>query len=308
MKSADSKPPRPVAVTLRLYRAMARAFPQEFQNVYGDELLQAAEDSIDDIWKRHGLPGLLRLLFDIALRVPAEYLTELRQDVRYGLRMLRSSPGFTAVALVSLSLGISVVTCAYSVTNGLLRDLPGVAQPNRLVALVNPSSYLNYLRYRELNGIFASTFAYVAPVPFTVSAGGGSIRTWGQLITPSYFSTLGVHPSMGRFFDEATGHPDPAVVISYRFWEEHLGADRSIVGRTVRINGQPIAIIGVGPKEFLGASPAVLASDVWLPVSAGERLAPELAGNALERRDLTMFRVVGRLGPGVTEAAAHAAR
>ncbi len=306
MKSADGKPPRSIAVTLRMYRALARAFPQEFQNVYGDELLHTAEDSISDIWKLHGLPGLLRLLFDIALRVPAEYISELRQDVRYGLRMLAASPGFTAVALVSLSLGICVVTCSYSQTNGMLRDLPGVAQPDRLVALGNPSSYPNYRRYRELSDIFTSTFAYVAPVPFTVSAGGASIRTWGHLITPSYFSTLGVHPSMGRFFDEANDRPDPVAVISYRFWEQHFAADPSIVGRTVRINGQPCTIIGIGPRDFLGASPAVLTSDLWLPVSASERLAPELSGHALERRDLSMFRVVGRLRPGVTEAAAQA--
>ena len=106
--------------------------------------------------------------------------------------------------------------------------------------------------------------------------------------------------------DDDTSGGLPAAVISYRFWEDHLGSDSSIVGRTVRINGQSCTIIGIGPSDFLGASPGVLASDLWLPVSASERLAPELAGNALERRDLTMFRVVGRLRPGVTEAAARA--
>ena len=306
MKSADGASPRPVAATLRLYRALARAFPQEFQNVYGEDLLDAAEDSIDDIWKLHGLSGLLRLLLDIALRVPAEYIAELRQDLRYGVRMLAASPGFTTVALVSLSLGICVVTCAYSDINGLFRDLPGVAHPDRLVGVGNPSSYPNYRRYRELTAIFESTFAYVAPVPFTVSVGGSPVRTWGHLVTPSYFSTLGVHPSMGRFFDEADDRPEAAAVISYRFWQEHFAPDRSIVGRPVRINGQPCTIIGIGPKDFFGASPAILTSDLWLPVSASERLAPELAGHALERRDLAMFRVVGRLRPGVTEAAARA--
>jgi predicted permease len=307
MRFADGVLPWPVAIALRMYRALARAFPQEFQNVYGDELLHTAEDSIDEIWRLHGLAGLFRVLLDIVFRILAEYISELRQDCRYGLRMLAASPGFTAVALVSLSLGICVVTCAYSVTNGMLRDLPGAVQPDRLVALNNPSSYPNYRRYRELNDIFVSTFAYVAPVPFTVSTGGGSIRAWGHLVTPSYFSTLGVHPSMGRFFDEANDRPEPAAVISYRFWEDHLGSDSSIVGRTVRINGQSCTIIGIGPSGFFGASPGILASDLWLPVSAGERFAPELAGDVLDRRELTMFRVVGRLRPGVTEAAAHTA-
>jgi hypothetical protein len=95
-----------------MYRALARAFPQEFQNVYGDELLDTAGDAIDEIWSVHGLPGLFRILLDVILRVPCEYMTELRQDCRYGLRMLAASPGFTGVSLVSLSLGICVVTCA----------------------------------------------------------------------------------------------------------------------------------------------------------------------------------------------------
>ena len=118
---------RPVAIGLRLYRALARAFPYEFKNAYGDDLAQMAEDAIEPIWQRYGVLGLVRLLADIAIRVPIEHLAELRQDVRYGLRMLAASPGFTLVALVSLSLGIAVATCAYSEVNGLiLRDLPGV--------------------------------------------------------------------------------------------------------------------------------------------------------------------------------------
>jgi hypothetical protein len=121
---------RPVAISLRLYRALARAFPYEFKNAYGNELVQVAEDTIEPIWQRHGVLGLVRLLADIALRVALEHLAELRQDVRYGLRMLAHSPGFALVALVSLSLGIAIATCAYSEVNGLiLRDLPGVRSP-----------------------------------------------------------------------------------------------------------------------------------------------------------------------------------
>ena len=232
------------------------------------------------------------------------YLAELRQDIRYGLRMLASSPGFTAVALVSLSLGICIATCAYSEMNGLLRDLPEVRNPDQLVGLQTLASYPNYKRYHELSDLFSDTFAYVAPVPFGVSNGGPTERTWGHLVTASYFSTLGVHPLLGRFF--GNDREQPAVVISYRFWQEHLGANPSIIGKSLRINGYPLTVIGVGPKDFLGASPALFAADLWLPVSVDARIAPELAGNALERRDLTMFQVAGRLRPGVTEAAAEA--
>ena len=301
-------PTRPAEIGLRLYRTLAGAFPYEFQNAYRDELLQVTEEAVDEIWRRYGWLGLARLLLDLALRIPAEHMSELRQDVRYGLRMLARSPGFTAVALISLSLGISIATCAYSELHGMLRDLPEVPKPDELVALQAPSSYPAYQRYRMMGDLFSSTFAYVAPVPFGVSTGGRSERTWGQLVTPSYFSTLGVHPFLGRFFDRTYDQPGhtPAVVVSYRYWHEHLGSDPAVAGKLLRINGYPSTILGVGPKAFLGASPALFAADLWLPATVDPRLAPELADNALERRGLTMFQVEGRLRPGVTEAAAEA--
>ena len=299
---------RPVAISLRLYRALARAFPHEFKNVYGDELLQVTEDAIEPVWRRYGVPGLLRLLLDIAIRIPVEYLAELRQDIRYGLRMLAGSPGFTAVAMISLSLAIAVVTCAYSEVNGLIfRDVPGVPNPDELMALAAPTSYPQYQRYRERSDLFSSTTAYIAPVPFGVSLGGRTERTWGQVVTPSYFATLGAHPALGRFFDQEQERQSSGVVVSYRFWQEHLGADPAVIGKTLRINGQPCTVIGIGPKDSLGASPALFAADLWLPVSADARTAPELADNTLERRDLNMFQMVGRLKPGITAARAEVA-
>ena len=170
---------RPVAIGLRLYRALAAAFPYQFKNAYGEELVQVTEDAIDSFWRRHGVLGLVRLLADIAIRVPAEHLAELGQDIRYGLRMLAGSPGFTAVALVSLTLGIGVATSAYSELNGMvLRDVPGVLKPDELVTLGAPASYPHYKRYRERSGLFASTLAYVAPMPFGVSLGGRTELIW----------------------------------------------------------------------------------------------------------------------------------
>jgi predicted permease len=308
LEPAAGKSEQPVAFGLRVYRGIASAFPDEFQNVYGDELLKTAEDTIAPLWRQHGMFGLARVLIDVAIRVPLEHAAELGQNLRYALRMLLGSPGFTAVALISLCLGICIATCAYSEMNGMLRDLPGVPKPGELVALQTPASYPAYKRYRELNDLFSSTFAYIAPVPFGVSPGGHTERTWGHLVTPSYFSTLGVRPWLGRFLDAADERPGqaPVVVVSHRFWEEHLGSDPSVIGSTIRINGYPCTIVGVGRKEFLGASPALFAADLWLPVSVDARVAPELGGDALERRDLTMFQVVGRLRPGVTETAAQA--
>jgi predicted permease len=231
---------------------------------------------------------------------------ELWQDMRYGLRMLARAPGFTAVALVSLSLGIGVATSAFSELNGfVLRDVPAVAKPGDLVALQAPVSYPDFERYRQRSDLFSSSLAFAAPVPLGVSLGGRTERVWGHLVTPSYFATLGVVPAMGRGFEE---HDQaPTVVVSYRFWQNHLGSDPSIIGRALGINGQPCTVIGVGPKDFLGASPMVFAADLWLPASAAARMAPELADHALERHDAALFHMVGRLQPGITTARAEAA-
>src|SRR5579872_6736294 len=103
--------------------------------------------------------------------------------------MLGNSPGYTLVALISLSLAIAIATCGFSEVNGLiLRDIPSVPKPDDLVALGAPKSYPFYKRWSERKDLFASTMAYVAPVPFGISVGSHTERTWGHLVTPSYFS------------------------------------------------------------------------------------------------------------------------
>ena len=230
------------------------------------------------------------------------------KDVRYSLRSLAGSPGFTAVALISLALAICIVTCAFSEMNWMaFRSVPGIQNPQELVALQLPASYPSYQRYRAHDDVFASTLAYVAAVPFGVSLGGRTERHWGHLVTPSYFSTLGVHPALGRFFEEGSlSLAVTPVVVSYRFWQEQLASDPFAVGKTLRVNSQPATVVGVGPKDFLGASPVLFGADLWMPLSVGERGAPELADQALERRDRTIFRMVGRLRPGVATARVEA--
>jgi len=248
-----------------------------------------------------------RVVGDLAARAFIEDMLLLWEDIRYSLRILARSRGFTAVSLISLSLGICIATCADSEMNGIiLRNIPATTKPDQLVGTQTPISYPYYKRYRELRGLFSSTLAYAAPVPLDVSLDGRRERTWAHLVTASYFSTLGVRPVLGRAFDQQEEKPrqEPAVIISYRFWQGVLGGDPAAVGKTLHVNGVPANIIGVGPKDFLGASPAFYVADLWMPVTAAERVAPELAGDALERRDLKMFQFVGRLKPGATMAQA----
>ncbi|MGO9256077.1 MAG: ABC transporter permease [Bryobacteraceae bacterium] len=298
------------SISLRLYRTLARAFPYDFKNAYGDQLTHVTEEAIEGIWRRYGLLGLARLLLDLAIRIPAEHLAEFGQDLRYGLRMLAGAPGFTAVALISLTLGIGIATAAFSEMNGfVMRDVPAVRDPGGLVLFKSPVAYPDYKRYRDRTDLFSTTMAYMAAVPLGVSLGGRTERVWGHLVTASYFSTLGVEPALGHWFaaaEEQPGHA-PNVAVSYRFWRNYLGFDPAIIGKVLRVNGQPCTITAVGPEEFQGASPMAYVADLWLPVGAGAGVAPELAGDVLERHDRAAFMLLGRLKPGVPEGQAEAA-
>ena len=295
---------------LRFYRALARAFPYEFKALYGDPLEYVTEQAIEDVWRRYGIFGLLRLLLDLAIRIPAEYLSEFAGDLRFGVRMLANAPGFTSVAIVSLTLGIGIATAAFSEMNGfIMRDVPAVRDPEQLVMFKAPVAFPDYRRYRERSDLFSATLAYMAPIPLSVSLGGRDERAWGHLVTASYLSTLGVQPALGSWFtpaEEQPGQP-PRVAISYRFWRNRLGFDPAIIGKTLRINGQPCAVAAVTPDEFQGASPMAFVADLWLPVGVGAGVAPELAGDLLGRHSRASFLVVARLRPGVSTARAEAA-
>ena len=265
-----------------------------------------------------------RALLECAVRLPAE----LGGDIRYGIRTLAGTPGFTAVALISLSLGIAVASAAFSIMNGLvLREVPGIREADGLFLIGQPVSYPDYKRLCARESLFSASTAYVAPVAFSVSTGGRAQRVWGHLITSSYFATLRVDPALGRFFDPQeigeTADADrfrkrntgqhlqfpgraPSVVLSYEFWRSRLGSDPAAIGRTLRVNGQTCTVIGIGPKDFRGASPMAYGADLWLPVSAPPSVALELADNILERRDKPVFHVLLRLQPEVAPERAEA--
>jgi macrolide transport system ATP-binding/permease protein len=240
------------------------------------------------------------------------HLLDLWRDVVFAARVLAKSPGFAVVGILSLTLGIGVCSVFYSELNALVfRPLPVVHEPEALVAMESLASYPYFERYREQKALTSAT-AFVGPVPFSLavdpSAGAASARVFGHLVSPEYFTTLGVEPAMGRFFRAELEKEGTAAVavISDRLWRARLNADRNAIGKTLRLNGKTVTVIGVAPRDFLGVFP-IAPADVFVPVTSGASVAPELGGGALRRRDLEMFRVVGRLASGVSRTAAEAA-
>src|SRR5882724_10809952 len=190
--------------TSRIYRRLAQAFPHEFKLAYGTEVMQLGEDVIEDIAKRDGAAGLIRLIADIAIRVPLEYLSEMRGDMRYALRALIKSPGFALVGIISMGLGIGLTTNVYSSKWAVLfRDLPAAANAEKLVMLqqssdgdLAPVSYYSIEQFREQKSLFSGVAAMETGVPFNVDLPGERTgkpeRVFGQLVSPDYFAVLGV--------------------------------------------------------------------------------------------------------------------
>jgi predicted permease len=286
---------------LRLYRNLLRFFPHRFRCAFEHEMRQTTDEAA--VWiERQSLRGLVLLFTDLAVQITVAYLRECIWDVRYEVRLLIRKPVFTFIAVTSMSLAICAGSAFFSELNGtILRDVPGVAKAGELITLQQPISYPAYRRFRDHEALFSSTAAYVAPVPFGVGFNGHTERSWGHIVTSDYFSTLQVMAETGRVLDarDEVKQGVPPIVVSDRFWKNSLGSDPDVIGKPIDINGKLCTIVGVAPEGFQGASPMMFVADLWLPVSAGEAVAPELADNALERPQLTMFHFLGRRRQGV---------
>src|SRR5882724_8930335 len=300
-------------LALRIYRWLARAFPHEFKMVYGAEMTQLGADVVPDIAERHGALGLIRLIADIAVRLPIEYLTEMRQDMRYAARGLVKSPGFALVGIISMGIGMGLTTMVYSSKVQLLsRELPATANAKRLVMPEKPVSYYYVEQYRDQKSLFNGVAAFQTGVPFNVTrqndANAKPERVFGQLVSADYFFVLGVEPQRGRMLSPILDKPGdaPVVVISDRFWRNRLNSSPDAVGQTLRLNGQLATIVGITPKDFNGAL-AINPAELFVPITVPAALAPELANDVLHQRNAREFLAMICLAPGVgidsTEAA-----
>ncbi|MFY9730835.1 MAG: ABC transporter permease [Candidatus Acidiferrales bacterium] len=229
------------------------------------------------------------------------------QDVRYSLRMIAKAPGYAAIAILTLALGIGANTTIFSWINStLLNPIPGLASPNEVVALSLgrgtdnpfPFTYPDFESMRDGQQSFVGiTAANIAPMSLTGK--GKPERVWGMVASANYFDLLGVRPILGRgFLPEEDTKPGgaPVAVISYRLWQTHFGANPDVVGQTLEINQHSYTIVGVAPAVFQGSQTG-LRSEIWIPIMMEEQLMPQ--GDLLHDHHYFWLTALGRLKPGV---------
>jgi predicted permease len=233
-------------------------------------------------------------------------LDSLWQDVRLGLRSLRLRPGFTAVALVSLALGIGANTAVFTLVNeAFLRPLP-VAVPEELVSLANDAShrmlpafsYPNYEDIRDRTDAFSGLIAYRF-APLSVSHDGVAERMWGYLVSGNYFEVLGIEPALGRLLsseDDVLPGGHPVAVLSHRSWLSRFGGEPGVLGKDVLVNGRSYTVVGVAASGFDGTE-VVVAPEVFIPIAM--QAAIDRGRDWLDDRTAENIYVQGRLRPGV---------
>jgi len=235
-------------------------------------------------------------------------------DLRFALRQLLKTPGFTLVAVLSLALGIGANTTVLSwIRTVLQQPVPGAVNQSELVVLVSNegggNASLPDLRdFDTLREVFTGV-AGTQITPASLIVDGSAAWTYGQIATANLFDLLGVKPLLGRTFapdEDRRPGGDPVLVISERLWRSRFGADPAIIGRTVDLNRQAFTIIGVVPGEFRGTMTGLLC-DFWAPVSMIGEVAKWPAEPNLNHRQARPFHNVARLQPGVTVEQAAAA-
>jgi putative ABC transport system permease protein len=251
----------------------------------------------------------------------ARFMETLLQDVRYGVRMLRKNPGFTAVAVLTLALGIGVNTAILSFADALLfRPLP-VKDPARVLTLYrrsikDPQYYSPFSRpefldlRRSVQEIFPDLLAYCS-FPVNLSVAGNNERVDGEIVSGNYFTVLGVTPALGRGFlpeEDETAGAHLVAVISYGLWQQRFGRDPNILGKTIALNGHSFAIVGVAPRGFRGAD-LEAAPDVWFPLMMHAEVSPwgGVAVDLFDNPGTDWLTVLGRLKAGADFHQAEAA-
>jgi predicted permease len=230
------------------------------------------------------------------------------RDMRYAFRMLRRTPVFASIAVLTLAIGIGANTTVFTFVDNVLLRHPPVHDPEKVVVLnwgVTNFSYPNYLDFRDRNDSFSQLVAY-RYVPANMSvAERGNFRAWGYEASGNYFQTLGVQPELGRFFgpkDDDQPGAHPVVVIGYRLWQSRFGGDPAAIGKVMKINGFPFTIIGVAGKQFPGTE-LIVDGEYWVPFCMLKEL--EAGSDWIHNRVSQNAWILGRMKPGVSRLQAE---
>jgi len=288
-----------------------------------DELRSHIQHRADDL-ERAGLPRAeaerrARIEFGGQVRYKEEsrdaaggvFVESLFQDLRFGLRMLRKSPGFTAVAVLTLAMAIGANAVVFGVLNALILHPLNVPDAESLYAIQRGNeassyqSYADYLDLRDRNHTFDG-LAAVNGAQAGLDTGENSSRVWLYEVSGNYFDVLGIQPSLGRVFhasDERGDNSAPYIVLSYGYWHTRFQDDPGVVGRTVQLNKHPFTIVGVAPPEFHGTL-VFFSPDFFVPIVNQEQVDGENVLNTRAKR--WVFMTMGHVKPGVTPAQAVA--
>lgn len=241
------------------------------------------------------------------------------QDLRFAFRILSGSPGFAAVAVLTLALGIASTTTVFSwIDSLLLHPYPGAARSEQLAVLEMsiPSapnggtsvSWLDYTDYRDhlklVSGLTPQRYCSLS-----IGESDTARLAWGEMVSANYFEVLGVQPILGHTFvfggNADTPGAYPVTVISERLWRSYFDSDPKVIGKSLRVNRRPLTVIGVVPARFRGTAPAMLL-DLWVPVSMGHDLAITSTTRLQQRNARDFASMIARLKPGVSLARAQA--
>ena len=235
-------------------------------------------------------------------RTLARFASELRQDATFGARLLRHSPGFSAVAIVTLALAIGGNTAIFSLVNALaLKPMP-VRAPEQVVRVYTGQSQTSWPIYEDIvarSNVFSDVAAH-AGAGLALTTDDSVARLSGETTSTNYLTMLGVPAALGRTYLPSDTRTD-VVVLGERAWRTRFASDPSIVGRRILLGGRPVEIVGVMPRGFRAARPPGFASDFWMPID------PVLSQRTVRDREKPAFQLAARLKPGVTVAQAQAA-
>jgi putative ABC transport system permease protein len=236
-------------------------------------------------------------------------LDDLQRDIKYAFRTLAKNPGFTAVAVLTLALGIGANSAMFSVVNAvILRPLP-YHDPDRLAMLWTSdpqrdireegTSFPTFQDWRAQSRAFADLAICSRGNPVTLTGGSDPERIMGEAVSANLFPLLGVAPILGRpFSDEEEARRERLVVLSHALWQQRFGASPAAIGKTLEIDGQPVQVIGVMPAGFYFPTKDV---KLWLPATfVAATLAPAVREGIWSNRFSDWWRVVGRLRPSAT--------